>query len=148
MEIGGREESIRLIGLNANEGGDCFGDEAGRFVEGVLSQGEFEVISPSADPDDPAWVDDFDRLLRFVFVDGELLNYRLIADGFAVARAQSEHPFIDRFEAVETEAADAGRGLWAPDACGVASSAVIEICLLYTSPSPRDATLSRMPSSA
>ena len=27
-------------------------------------------------------------------------------------------------------------------------SAVIIICLLYTSPSPRDATLSRMPSSA
>ena len=25
---------------------------------------------------------------------------------------------------------------------------LIEICLLYTSPSPRDATLSRMPSSA
>ena len=27
-------------------------------------------------------------------------------------------------------------------------SEVIEVCLLYTSPSPRDATLSRMPSSA
>ena len=26
--------------------------------------------------------------------------------------------------------------------------ALIEVCLLYTSPSPRDATLSRMPSSA
>ena len=26
--------------------------------------------------------------------------------------------------------------------------ALIELCLLYTSPSPRDATLSRMPSSA
>ena len=29
-----------------------------------------------------------------------------------------------------------------------AEQAQIEICLLYTSPSPRDATLSRMPSSA
>ena len=28
------------------------------------------------------------------------------------------------------------------------SDAMLEICLLYTSPSPRDATLSRMPSSA
>ena len=28
------------------------------------------------------------------------------------------------------------------------SSATVNICLLYTSPSPRDATLSRMPSSA
>ena len=31
--------------------------------------------------------------------------------------------------------------------CGVASAATLA-CLLYTSPSPRDATLSRMPSSA
>ena len=31
---------------------------------------------------------------------------------------------------------------------GVKSSAHREFCLLYTSPSPRDATLSRMPSSA
>ena len=29
-----------------------------------------------------------------------------------------------------------------------ALDAIIEHCLLYTSPSPRDATLSRMPSSA
>ena len=29
-----------------------------------------------------------------------------------------------------------------------ATAGVITICLLYTSPSPRDATLSRMPSSA
>ena len=28
------------------------------------------------------------------------------------------------------------------------SNVVVNICLLYTSPSPRDATLSRMPSSA
>ena len=28
------------------------------------------------------------------------------------------------------------------------SGAIIKLCLLYTSPSPRDATLSRMPSSA
>ena len=30
----------------------------------------------------------------------------------------------------------------------VAAERQVEICLLYTSPSPRDATLSRMPSSA
>ena len=30
----------------------------------------------------------------------------------------------------------------------IAGAAMVQICLLYTSPSPRDATLSRMPSSA
>ena len=45
------------------------------------------------------------------------------------------------------ETADPG----APSVTSEASYAVLEeldICLLYTSPSPRDATLSRMPSSA
>ena len=34
------------------------------------------------------------------------------------------------------------------DECGMTTGATIHTCLLYTSPSPRDATLSRMPSSA
>ena len=39
-------------------------------------------------------------------------------------------------------------GSWGPMVLGHAHPEVIEACLLYTSPSPRDATLSRMPSSA
>ena len=41
------------------------------------------------------------------------------------------------------------RGIGLMIAAGfVANGAKVYICLLYTSPSPRDATLSRMPSSA
>ena len=50
---------------------------------------------------------------------------------------------------------DAGGGVvWAPEVLmeaekhGLVLSEKGKICLLYTSPSPRDATLSRMPSSA
>ena len=41
-----------------------------------------------------------------------------------------------------------GAGVGAGPDVGEATFANIETCLLYTSPSPRDATLSRMPSSA
>ena len=41
-----------------------------------------------------------------------------------------------------------GSGRMAGDGLGLDSDVVLYICLLYTSPSPRDATLSRMPSSA
>ena len=46
---------------------------------------------------------------------------------------------------VNTEIADALYGLEAENQRGIDQ---LLICLLYTSPSPRDATLSRMPSSA
>ena len=35
-----------------------------------------------------------------------------------------------------------------PGVLGITSGGSLGVCLLYTSPSPRDATLSRMPSSA
>ena len=46
------------------------------------------------------------------------------------------------------EAARAAAATSESNAAGSASSAATQACLLYTSPSPRDATLSRMPSSA
>ena len=39
-------------------------------------------------------------------------------------------------------------GIYEPDAIVVLDPALIKVCLLYTSPSPRDGLLSRMPSSA
>ena len=55
-----------------------------------------------------------------------------------------------RGESYTTEYDLAGRMLarMAPNATAMARSYEDETCLLYTSPSPRDATLSRMPSSA
>ena len=58
---------------------------------------------------------------------------RQILEGFDVDVMQAEIPLLAAFEKAEVE--------------GVCVSNAID-CLLYTSPSPRDATLSRMPSSA
>ena len=55
--------------------------------------------------------------------------------------------FRERFAAVRAEADEAKRDLDAALAKAAAREAALD-CLLYTSPSPRDATLSRMPSSA
>ena len=38
--------------------------------------------------------------------------------------------------------------VWYPMICGILLTALLYACLLYTSPSPRDGLLSRMPSSA
>ena len=46
------------------------------------------------------------------------------------------------------ETSEAENGQIALDMCRMDMPDAILLCLLYTSPSPRDATLSRMPSSA
>ena len=72
--------------------------------------------------------EELDRL-RFALVDGE--------HGFFQLDVDDE---VDEFDQV---AATEKRATFGKDI-----KRVYEICLLYTSPSPRDATLSRMPSSA
>ena len=51
---------------------------------------------------------------------------------------ENAHKFINGIKAIEVDGNSATEKI----------KALIRFCLLYTSPSPRDATLSRMPSSA
>ena len=54
------------------------------------------------------------------------------------------------FQAVASQESHSGFASWAKELlpAGIGSPDDYILCLLYTSPSPRDATLSRMPSSA
>ena len=60
--------------------------------------------------------------------------------GGSIGKAAKERGLVERIVGIEPNADSA---LWA-----VKNGVVDTVCLLYTSPSPRDATLSRMPSSA
>ena len=55
---------------------------------------------------------------------------------------------MEQLSASKAPFVDAASGLGSWGAGLIALGALISTCLLYTSPSPRDATLSRMPSSA
>ena len=68
--------------------------------------------------------------------DGKLVTHKLL----------SEYP--ERYDDAVTQGMREMLGLKTGDPLPAEQIEVIKICLLYTSPSPRDATLSRMPSSA
>ena len=53
-----------------------------------------------------------------------------------------------KIEEIDAVASTAGPGLIVCLSVGLGFGKAFALCLLYTSPSPRDATLSRMPSSA
>ena len=112
VEIGGRTEEIRLIGVNAPEGDECFGERARDALVAYLEGEELVVVADSGDD-----MDRFGRLLRYVYVGGENVNGRLLADGNAVT-LQGDHRFNKAFVEIGNLAADAGHGMWADDACG------------------------------
>ena len=112
VEVDGREEPVRLIGIDAPERGTCFAAEATAALRGLV-EGERVVLES-----DTSDRDRFDRLLRYVHVDGTHVNARLVREGFAVARRyRPDTARAEELEAAEADARSDGAGLWGRDGC-------------------------------
>jgi len=136
VDVDGRTEEVRLLGINAPEGDECFGDESREALIGLLGEGDLVLVSGS---DDDA--DRYDRLLRYVYVDGDNINGRTLANGNVIA-LQSGHDYNAAFVEIGDLAASAGYGMWAPDACGPAAPGAATIAeVLYNPPGPDDEVL-------
>ncbi|MEA2011153.1 MAG: lamin tail domain-containing protein [Actinomycetota bacterium] len=112
VDVGGRAEEVRLLGINAPEGDECFGDEAREALIDLVADRSLVLVTDAADD-----TDRYGRLLRYVLVDGEIVNGRMLAEGYAVT-LQGDHRYNDEFVEIGNLAADAALGMWAPDACG------------------------------
>lgn len=109
IEIEGGQR-IRYIGIDTPESTiqhECFGKEASaknkELVEGKLVRLVKDVSE----------TDKYKRLLRYVYVDNQLVNETLVKDGYA--NAVSYPPDIkyqDKFNAAEKQAREANLGLW------------------------------------
>ena len=109
------KEKIRLIGINtpeiAHQGQptQCFGLEAKEFLESkVMNKKVVLENDPQTDE-----VDKYGRSLRYVSVDGELINRELVRQGYAFAYTRFKAMRRDEFKQLENEARAAKRGLWA-----------------------------------
>lgn len=118
VEIGGVEERVRYIGIDApesvqpNQPVECYGREAAE-ANATLVDGEPVVLQR-----DVTDRDRFGRLLRYVYVDGDaddgtLVNIELVRNGFA--ESVSYEPDVTRQDALdqaEQEARGEERGMW------------------------------------
>ncbi|MEE8347352.1 MAG: thermonuclease family protein [Dehalococcoidia bacterium] len=111
--IGGREFRIRYIGIDTPETVDprrpveCFGREASERNRDLV---EGEVVKLEKDVSE---VDRYDRMLRYVWVDGEMVNAKLVEEGYATASAYPpDVAYADLFAALQGQAREAARGLW------------------------------------
>jgi micrococcal nuclease len=119
VDIDGRDYSLRYIGIDTPETVDprrpvgCYGAEASdrnkALVEGKQVGLEHDVSE----------TDQFDRLLRYVWLLGEdgaptvMVNAALVRDGYAqVVTYPPDVKYQETFLALQREAREAGRGLW------------------------------------
>ena len=134
--VGGQIEEVRLLGINAPEKDECFGDEGRNALDAELGDGEIVLVAGGGEDRD-----DFGRLLRYVWVDGRNVNEAMLFDGHAVA-VHGDHPLSDSFSAAGEEAAFAEIGMWNPAACGPAARSGIVIAWVeYNPPGPDDEVL-------
>ena len=120
------------------------GDGTAGFADGIGAQARFDgPMGVAVGPDDRIYVaDTWNDRIRVIGADGRVST---LAGGERPgwedgAGAQA------RFDTPTDLAVDAQGNVWVADLQNDALRIIT--CLLYTSPSPRDATLSRMPSSA
>ena len=111
IQISG-DRRVRYIGIDTPEmrpSPEPLALEATLFNEKLLRDGRVRLEK------DVSETDRFDRLLRYVYTDGILVNAELVREGYATA--VSFHPdlrYVVCFQALEEEARAAGRGMWAP----------------------------------
>ena len=117
LDLSGSQETVRLVGINAPERGECLAQEAGRRLNDLVAGQEIELVPDRSDRDR------YGRLLRYVEVDGVDVGAELVLSGLALARRYPPDTMrADRYEVLQQEAADAGVGMWAAEACGEAVS--------------------------
>jgi micrococcal nuclease len=142
VDLGGRVETVRLIGVDTPETVhprkpvEYFGKEASAFTRRMADR---RVVRLEADPQNRNR-DKYHRLLRYVFLpDGKLLNAEIIAQGYGHAYTRFPFSRMEEFRALEREARETNRGLWAPRA-GLDSSDDLAVAALATPPetSPAD----------
>lgn len=119
---GGRR--VRYIGMDTPEDTsvrECFGEEATRrnreLVEGRVVDLELDVSE----------TDRFGRLLRYVWVGGEMVNEVLVAEGFAsVSTFPPDVKYQERFLELQELARSSALGLWSVCAEGQSAPTIAD----------------------
>ena len=113
VELDSATVRVRYIGIDTPETVDprrpvgCFGAEATARNRALVEGRQVELEK------DISETDSFGRLLRYVYVGGQMVNEALVQEGYAqVATYPPDVKYVERFLAAQREARDANRGLW------------------------------------
>lgn len=129
VDIGGITFLVRYIGIDSPEADAPLGPEATEANRQIV---EYKTVRLEADISE---VDEFDRLLRYVYVGDLFVNAEMVRLGYA--RAVSYPPNVghdDLLAETELQARQAGVGLWARLAQSDAQISVDAACCRFDAP--------------
>jgi endonuclease YncB( thermonuclease family) len=132
VELSGDTTEVRLLGINAPERNECYGDAARDALVEYLDAGPITLVAAGGES-----VDRFGRLLRYVYAGESPVAEEMLMSGHAIV-VQGDHPRDDAFVALADGAADAGLGLWQPDACGPEAASAVRIASVEYNPAGPD----------
>lgn len=124
VSINGKNESVRIIGINTPETVDprksveCFGEEASQKAKDYFNDKPSEILLES----DPSQGDrdKYDRLLRYVWTDGGRFDFgkMMISEGYAFEYTyDTAYKYQESYKEEQKKAESGKKGLWADDAC-------------------------------
>ena len=129
LEVSGSDGdmTVRLIGVNAPEDGECLADEATEALRDLAAR-PVVLLSDRTD------TDQYGRALRYVETpSGVDVGGELVRRGLAISRRyEPDTARNDRYDALQDEAVADAAGVWRPEACGPAAVQVsIEVDVQY-----------------
>jgi micrococcal nuclease len=101
-------EKVRLIGINAPEISDFYGQEAKNYLMSIVQNKIVELKTDNTSNDR----DRYNRLLRYVFLGGVDINKKMISDGFAFAYLKFHFDKSDEYEKTQIISRELNKGIW------------------------------------
>ena len=107
-----RQFTVRLIGVDTPETVhpfkpiEYYGKQASAFLTDLFS-GQSVTLEF-----DENKIDKYGRVLAYVFLDGEMVNEKILKGGYGYVYTRFPFKYSDRFISLESEARAAGVGLW------------------------------------
>ena len=101
-------EKVRLIGINAPELSDIFGNEAKKYLSELIENKNIFLQCDNLSNDR----DRYERLLRYVILDGVDINKKMVSEGFAFAYLKYHFSKSNDYEQAQMQAAETNKGIW------------------------------------
>jgi len=104
--------TVRLIGIDTPETVhpfkpvEYYGKQASAFLTDTLSNQSVKLEF------DENKIDKYGRVLAYIYLDDEMINERILEEGYGYAYTRFPFKYFDEFVALEMEAREAGIGLW------------------------------------